>query len=474
MIKHLSVIICLLAVLCCLCSCEGDTPGIGQGVLDENDAILVMADTFTIKSAIDSCDAIISQADSFLLGEMETDYGLIRASILTQLACPEGYSYPEGAEVDSICLFMYYSTWMGAGNSPLAINAYLMDKKTFSYSGVYPTDICVEDYCSRDNSILQNHRIIAASEKLDSAANSSGKYVPMVRMKLTDEFMRSFWQIQQFKDQDSFNEQFKGLLIETSFGSSTVLNVTDIALGVYYHFTYSKAGRDTTVNDIKAFYANAEVRTVNHLVYQGKAQWIEQMQRDSATYNYVVSPAGVYTRLTFPMEQIATMIEMTLSDTLEDGTVVQKRPYVNKAQVQVDVENVFDGASADKNRNDWLQPTDYMLLIREESMRRFFEKKELPSDTCALLGALTQGVDSAGNTIYYYSYDLSDFLHNQLRPDSLSEELKMMLVPVTVTTGTTNSATTTISSVKQKQTLSATKIKSAQNGMNLKLVYSGF
>ena len=83
-------------------------------------------------------------------------------------------------------------------------------------------------------------------------------------------------------------------------------------------------------------------------------------------------------------------------------------------------------------------------------------------------------MDSAGNTIYYYSYDLSDFLHNQLRQDSLSEELKMMLVPVTVTTGTTNSATTTISSVKQKQTLSATKIKSAQNGMNLKLVYSGF
>ena len=93
-------------MLCALCSCEGDLPSTGDGVLDEGDAIIVKADTFPILSAIDSCDAIISQADSFLLGEIETDYGLLRASILTQLACPEGYHYPANAEVDSVCLFM--------------------------------------------------------------------------------------------------------------------------------------------------------------------------------------------------------------------------------------------------------------------------------------------------------------------------------------------------------------------------------
>jgi hypothetical protein len=138
------------------------------------------------------------------------------------------------------------------------------------------------------------------------------------------------------------------------------------------------------------------------------------------------------------------------------------------------VENVYTGSGSDITRNDWLQPAKHMLLIRESSMERFFAKKELPSDTCALLSTLNQGVDSVGNTIYYYSYDLSDFLHNQLRQDSLDAELKMMLVPVTVSTSTSANATTSISAVKQQQTLSATKIKSAQNGMNLKLVYSGF
>lgn len=471
--KHLSVILYLFAILCYLPSCKDDVHSAGQGVLDEDDAIVVMADTFPIISMIDSCEAILSQADSFLLGEMETDYGLIQASILTQFACPEGYAYPTNAVVDSICLFMYYSSWVGDGHAPLAVNAYLMDKGTFHYSGKYPTNIPIEYYCTKEKNVLNNHRIVVASEKLDSVANSNGIYVPMLRIRLDDKFMNDFWQIQTFTDQDSFNEQFKGMLIETSFGSSTILNISDIALGVFYHFTYSKAGRDTTVNDIKAFYANSEVRTVNHLAYQGKAQWVEDLKKDSNTYNYIVSPAGVYTRLTFPMEKIATMIEHTLSDTLKDGTIKKKHPYVNKAEVQIHVENIYDGTST-KDRNDWLQPSDYMLLIREQSMDRFFNKKELPSDTCALLSALTQGVDSAGNTIYYYSYDLSDFLHNQLRQDSLSHDLNMMLVPVTVGTSTSSNASISISSVKQRQTMSATKIKSAQNGMNLKLVYSGF
>ena len=116
-----------------------------------------------------------------------------------------------------------------------------------------------------------------------------------------------------------------------------------------------------------------------------------------------------------------------------------------------------------------------MLLIKEESMERFFAKKELPSDTCALLSALTQSVDSSGNAIYYYTYDLSDFLTNQLRQLNTDDELRMMLVPVSVnTTNTAGSTTGGITAVRQQETLSATKIRSAKNGMELELVYCGF
>ena len=465
--NHFLFIPVLFAVACGWIACKNDVANTGESALDEQDAIIVLADTFPLMSEIDSCKAIISQADSFLLGELETDYGLLRASILTQLTCPEGYSYPLDFavdSVDSICLFMYYSSWVGDGNSPIAINAYLMDKQTFRYSSAYPTDLNIDDYCTRTKSILTNHRIVVASEKLDSVANSDGEYMPMLRMRLNDDFTSYFAAIQTFDSQEKFNQQFNGLLIETSFGSSTVLNISDIALGVFYHFKYDKAGRDTIVNDMKVFYANSEVRTVNHLSYRDKKEWIETLKQKADSFNYIIAPAGVYTRMTFPMGRMADSIKAKLGE---------KQPYVNLAEVRVDVTNVFSESDGDMTRNDWLQPADYMLLIREESIDRFFENRELPSDTCALLSALTQGTDSVGNTTYYYSYDMSDFLTNQLRQDTLSPVLNMMLVPVTVSTGSTSS-TSSITSVRQQQTISATRIRSAQNGMNLKLVYSGF
>ena len=176
------------------------------------------------------------------------------------------------------------------------------------------------------------------------------------------------------------------------------------------------------------------------------------------------------------MEKVVEHMEKTLFiDSIWDADSARyiyryKRPYVNKAQLRVDVENKYTGADVDKQRNDWLQPADYMLLIKESSMERFFSKKELPADSCALLGSLIQGKDSVGNPLYYYNYDMSNFLTDQLRHEELDAVLHMVLVPVTVSITSSG----TISAVKQQQTASATKIRSAKNGMNLKIVYSGF
>lgn len=469
--KRFAFIGLLAAVACFFWACKGDVTTTGESVLDDDDAIIVLADTFSIGSGVDSWETMISQADSFLLGEIETDYGLLRASILTQLACPEGYHYPTGFtvdSVDSVCLYMYYSSWVGDDNSPISINAYMMDRNTFRYNGNYPTNLNIEDYCSRDKSILTNHCIVLASEKLDSVRNSDGTYSPMVRMRVNDDFMREFASIQSFESQEAFNEQFKGLLIETSFGSSAVLNVSDIALGVFYHFSYRKGDRDTVVSDMKAFYANSEVRTVNHLSYADKPDLVQALQSDSDTYNYIISPAGVYTRISIPMAQISDVIMQHMTDMATGETV--KRPYVNKAEIRVQVENMND----EDDRNAWLAPASQMLLIREQSLNRFFKNKELPSDTCALLGQLTQTVDSIGDEVYFYSYDLSDFLTNQLRKEAEDSILNMVLMPVTVGTTTTSSSSTAITSIRQQQTISATKIRSAKNGMKLEIVYSGF
>lgn len=464
----------MLAAL--MASCDTDLAGIGSSILTPGDSIVVKADTFSLNSRIDSSNAIVSLPDSALLGELESDYGTIRAEILTQLTCPEGYEYPSNAVIDSISLFFYYTSWVGDGYTPLSVNVYEMDGKQLNYSRQYKTDINLSDYCSRTKSILRNRRIIVASEKRDSMLSSSNVYVPMVRMMTdsTSDFFRRFSAIRKFTTQDEFNKQFKGLLLETDFGSATMLNVKDIAMGVYYHFSYDKAGRDTTVNDIKVFYANSEVRTVNRISYMDKDALLQNLTNDSTRYNYIIGPAGVHTRISLPVRQMEQRMHQNLIETIfSTGDTLIKRPYVNLAELRVDVENVFSGSASTLTRNDWLQPAPYMLLVREASAERVLKGSEIPTDTCAIVGTLTQGTDSLGNPTYYYSYDLATLLTYELRKDSTPAWLDMRLVPVNVQTATTSS-TTIISSVKEAQTLSATKIRSAASGLTLKMVYSGF
>ena len=464
----------MLAAL--MASCDTDLAGIGSSILTPGDSIVVKADTFSLNSRIDSSNAIVSLPDSALLGELESDYGTIRAEILTQLTCPEGYEYPSNAVIDSISLFFYYTSWVGDGYAPLSVNVYEMDGKQLNYSRQYKTDINLSDYCSRTKSILRNRRIIVASEKRDSMLSSSNVYVPMVRMMTdsTSDFFRRFSAIRKFTTQDEFNKQFKGLLLETDFGSATMLNVKDIAMGVYYHFSYDKAGRDTTVNDIKVFYANSEVRTVNRISYMDKDALLQNLANDSTRYNYIIGPAGVHTRISLPVRQMEQRMHQNLIETIfSTGDTLIKRPYVNLAELRVDVENVFSGSASTLTRNDWLQPAPYMLLVRDASAERVLKGSEIPTDTCAIVGTLTQGTDSLGNPTYYYSYDLATLLTYELRKDSTPAWLDMRLVPVDVQTATTSS-TTIISSVREAQTLSATKIRSAASGLTLKMVYSGF
>ena len=470
----------LLGILCCsaallLSGCKSDLADTGSGVLDDQDAIIVKADTFSLRSGLAECSHIITSPDSFLLGELDTRYGVLRADVLTQLACPVGYEYPANAVIDSICLFFYYRSWEGDKSSPLSINVYEIDRKEIEYTPAkpYQTDLKVSDYCSLEDStiLLYNEHLIVAGEMIDSVYSSStGTYSPVVRCRVKDDFTRRFAQMRQYGDQEAFNRFFKGIYVTSTFGSATILNLTDISMGVYYHFSYDKLGTDTIVEDVKGFYANAEVRQLNRFDYMNKQSVIEQLQKDSDVCNYIIAPAGIYTRMSFPMKQMKDII----TDNLQYKDTV-KRAYVNLAELRADVLNVFAGGSADITPDDWLQPSSYMLLIKEGSEERFFRKKELPSDTVAILSSLNTGVDSEGNTVYYYSYDMSTLLTNQLRQQSNPDTLQMLLVPVTVETSSSSSST--ITAVKQSQTLSATQVRSAQNTespMTMKVVYSGF
>ena len=473
-------------------SCSGDSARTGSSILGDDERIIVGCDTFATSTSLVSAGAIYTTPDSFLLGECDSRFGTIHADILAQFACPVGFSFPDNAVVDSAYLFFYYDSWFGDGLSPLEVSIYQIDKKPLDYNGAYPHDIDVEEFCtvSPENMVIDRQRIIVPARPTDSVV-SGGTATPFVRLRLKDSFAKELFSRRNFSSLETFTKEFKGLYISSGFGSANLLHVDEINIALYYHFTYNKAGRDTVVNDIKGYYANSEVRQVNRYLYFNED--IGKLRQDSDSVCYIVSPANLYTRVSIPIKKMAKSITRKMLYADINGDTLTKRPYVNKAELTIQVLNHYDGVSR-KTRDDWAQPAEVMMLIKENNVVDFFSHHNLPSDTGAILGFLTERKIEDERSEYYYSYDLASMLTTAIRDiqkeavdtagSNIPDNLDMLLIPVTVDYGTTTSSyysytasSTNISAINYEQTVSATVIRSAKNEddpLDIEVVFSGF
>lgn len=434
---------------------------------DDAEGVVVRVDTLSeIVSSVQAAQPVYSSPDSCLLGECRSaDYGTLKADLLTQFACPEGWAYPDSAELDSVCLYMYYRSWYGDGNAPMGINAYELDgSEALRYDSAYRSDTDISRFTSKSRSVLERTEVVSLSYPTDSIYSSAlGAYMPFVRMKLNKAQADRLFSIRDFSSQEAFNQAFPGLYITSVYGSSAAMYIYSLCLTIHYRFTYQVGSEYKTMSDSKVLYANSEVKQLCHYEYTDREGVLSSLEQDTAC-GYVISPANIYTRLTIPTTDLMARI---------DSGVQQRTPYINLARLRIDVLN---GGSKSGKEDNWAGPADNMLLVRETDYDRIFKEGKLPSDTTALLGTLASSYNSeSGAYDYYYSFNLSALFTEMLRHEN-SDTLNMILVPVE-TEYTTTGSTSYLSSVKLKQAVSATRIRSSRNTespMKVEVVYSGF
>jgi hypothetical protein len=162
------------------------------------------------------------------------------------------------------------------------------------------------------------------------------------------------------------------------------------------------------------------------------------------------------------------------------------KQIVNKAILQVKATQIED------YKADTLSTplVNYMLLIKETEVDNFFKKKELPSDTSTVAVLSQIYVSQIGTTgvyEYFYNYNLARIIANELKKNPTPQPVPMVLVPVEVVSSTSSATgSTTVSSIKQQQKMSAVVVRSGKvndsktglkiksEPMHLKLIYSGF
>lgn len=439
-----------------LVNCKNNNDTVGIAVQPYDDAIHVNADTFILECMNYEIPSISAQADTMVLGEFYSPtYGTTKAELLVQLNAPDNYSFPDKSynpQPDSLVLLMYYNDYFGSPYAPLEFSIYEINKKSINYTERYYSDLNPGDFC--DSTILMGKRVATSidlsrrnAEKEDSAE------VGYIRYKFDDTQLNRFFNMVMKNptlSSDEFLSDFKGMYITTRYGNSSMIYFNQMTMYLYYHYTYKKAGADTTVTTSIIFPANHEVRQLNRFFHPDRSEIVQSIP-DSLLY--VKSMAGIYPKMTLPLSKIRERFiqHIDVDDVLN----------ISAAEVSLECIEYDD-------KDVYMDPPSYLLAIDERELDDFLKHQTVPEDfeTDRVLGVYSVESDS-------YVFDFTYLLTKRMEMDSEEDEdVNFVIVPVDI-----RYSSTTKVSVKPLVKMAAVKVRSAKNGYSpfrLKVLYEGY
>ena len=186
----------------------------------------------------------------------------------------------------------------------------------------------------------------------------------------------------------------------------------------YFHYTYQTKKTDgitdstVVVKTYMNYPANEEVRQINRFQHPDISK-IKQNFDATPEINAVSAPANIYTKINMPFGKLKAKTNVN-----------GKKRLINRAVLRVDV------AEIDKSKLAQPIPSS-MLLIKESEYEDFFSKRELPTDSTAILTSISYETDEdTDETIYYYSFDMAKMITKELNNADSDENINFILVPV--------------------------------------------
>ncbi|NLZ95770.1 MAG: DUF4270 domain-containing protein [Bacteroidales bacterium] len=243
-------------------------------------------------------------------------------------------------------------------------------------------------------------------------------------------------------DSDSFKEHFKGLYLTTDPGSGSIVTVDHTYL--YIHFNYldekgSSTKKDTIRTGSMKLNTTPEVIQINRI--QNKN---DKLLEENDEYTYIKSPAGVYTEVIFPL----TEKEEKLSN-----QALNLAKFKVAALPDKDAELKFK-----------LTPSPYLLLVKKEDLKEFFETRKVPDNVTSFYAQLNQ-------TSYTYDFGNLATMINHYKEDNDGKvkDLTYVLVPIDVEISTINNQPQ-ITAVYNQMTPTGTTLLKTK--MKMDLVFS--
>ena len=351
-------------------SCDDSTTGIGDSTIAAGDSIPAGAAVYDVYTRSILADSVYARTSTAYLGKYtDSQFGEFSADFIAQFNCTDNYEFPETVqEITGIQMRMYYDKFFGDESNAMRMQIDTLDKvipekelSTF-YTSVDPTQ-----YYDENSKPIARKAFAATGASVndttivnyDSWGNptSTSYYWQDVKLPTSlGKYMYDKYKEDKnnYKNAENFIKNvLKGFYVHCTHGDGTILYFNDMQLRLNFKYLIeSKSGKlDSLVNGSATFAATKEVIQANR--FQNSDRLKELIEEKD--YTYLKTPAGIFTEVTLPIEEIH---EMHMRDTLNAASITFTR-YNEKS---------------DKKYPMGIPQT--LLMVRKCDMHNFFEKNK--------------------------------------------------------------------------------------------------
>ena len=454
----------LLATL--IYSCDDTTTGIGDSTIAAGDSISAGAVIYNVHTRSILADSVYARTSTAYLGKYtDPQFGEFSADFIAQFNCTDNFEFPETVqEITSIKMRMFYDNYFGDSSNAMRMQIDTLDKvipekelSTF-YTSVEPAQY----YNENSNPVARKAfaaKGASASDttivNYDSFGNptSYSYYWQDVKLPLTlgqHMFDKYKEDKNNYKNAEAFIKNvLKGFYVHCTHGDGTILYINDMQLHLNFKYLIeSSSGKvDSLVNGSTIFAATKEVIQANH--FQNSDRLKELVEEKD--YTYLKTPAGIFTEVTLPIEEIA---EMHMRDTLNAASITFTR-YNEKSESKYP-----------------MGIPQTLLMVRKCDMHKFFEKNETYDDQTSFIAQYV-GSSETANTYSFPNISplITQCINEKQASKNDADWNKVVLIPVKTETDSNGSIIGLKSNLDME---SACLVGGEKNPIKMQILYTTF
>lgn len=453
--KILRLLTVLVIAALTFAACDDTTEGIGGSITNKIDNINISDSAFNVTTKSIVAGAVLSRNNTGLIGKMKDPEtgNYVKGDYMTQLSVLPTFSvdtldYIKQAnngsiEADSCYLLVSYNASYGDTIAPMKVTAYEMTKpmsEDQEYYSDYDAFKAEAGWVSENNqhwssnynlsntSDVKNFKIYLNKEykKGGKTYKNYGSYIMQTYAEHPEYFKTNF---------KFLHNVCPGFYIKNVGGTGNMAKIWNTEL-IFYWTRHKTINKDSTAVSIgyNRFDGTEEVLQLNKI--ENDTENLKKLaSKDQEKCTYLKSPAGIFTEVTLPIEDIMKGHE---KDTLNTATI--SFPRLNN-------EN-------EDNPYNFATPST-ILMVQKDSLQSFFEKSKLADSRTSY----TASYSSTGTYKNAYTFqNIANLVSAMYKNKGKGENWnKVVLVPVNVIT-TTQGYTTVISKINHDMSLASTRL----------------